>query len=370
MLENNISTRDFFSAVELRKELQSDLLKYHENFLQKNEKLSVFICGLPGSGKTHTVKNTFFFSENSEREWYQQNPNVFYFNCCGRGNVLNRLLKELYKWCTVHSKKKYRKKRRFSFVKPVSSDGKNSIWSQIKKNISGKTLILDEIDTINPEILYSFLEMENLLLFCIANKMVYENRIVSRIGAVIGVECYGSTDLKEIMSVRNISDKKNHSQQNKENIVEENRIAKKKKNVKILKEEDEEQEIIYELISKRVSVVNGDARRVMRYQNEILNQEKTENKKEKNLLKKSLLFLDNLFETVDLHKKFWSEFSTEKKEIIKNFVGINNDFRIDENEKSSVSILTRLNLMGELNENGISKRDCVYMKEDIEKYTD
>lgn len=400
---------EFFKPVAHRHALQSSLLLYKHHFEQqkknsefkKNEirNMSVFITGLPGCGKTHTIKNTFFYDKNKHKsvdgigyQWHLVNPDVFYFNCCGKGNFIRRLVVELKKWKNKHMSSKKKAKARVARLtvshKTQLSDEK--IWKEIKLVIQNKTIILDEIDTIPSHFMYTLLEIDNLLIFCIANKMVYENRVMSRIKAVIGVECYTSKELREIM-LQEQEKTPEHKQSHTKSIhmeighLEQTRCNEKKNNPSEMKKVDthidhsilynihdkncnekETQEIITEIISKRVSSVNGDARRVMRYKQRVIEEKHSINDLGKDF-NKTIKLVDDLFRTTDFHQFLWNQFSDSKKILIRKYLNILPNL-FDEKEKIHASYLELVNTMAELDRNGVTADDPLYIKEDIEEY--
>ncbi|KRH92958.1 Origin recognition complex, subunit 1, partial [Pseudoloma neurophilia] len=190
------------SPVYFRSHLQSVLLSHYNKFFSNKKNDSVFITGMPGSGKTHTIRHTFFSSSvnsTDEKEIYFSNPDVFYFNCCFKGTFLRKFAIELKKWSKKHSiQTRIQTKIKKNIKKKRIDLSTNVKWSEITSYLKNKTLILDEIDFLKPDDLYRFLELKNLLLICIGNKMIFENRIRSRIGTILGVEAYTAEELRAI----------------------------------------------------------------------------------------------------------------------------------------------------------------------------
>lgn len=192
-----------YHVVDERVDEQRQLVTYVNDFLANGTGRLVYINGVPGSGKTYTVRRTLSGCVR-----------MVYVNCArirGR-HALARAL-------TRGSRRGHRRGR----------TNTNSTNSAMLAQVTGRILVIDEIDFLTSRdnaILYTLFELKHSnLLICISNTMVItaDSKLASRIDTTIAFAAYDARRLCSIAGRAGM-----------------------------------------EVVARRVAAVSGDARRMLR----------------------------------------------------------------------------------------------------------
>ncbi|EPR78263.1 Cdc6-like protein, partial [Spraguea lophii 42_110] len=162
-----------------REEEQKILLTYINNFIKDNQSLSLYICGVPGSGKTYTLLNTLeeYTNNNNDcdnknncnkgknksakRNLNKSNKNKSAKNKC---NSNDNNINVTYINCTsLRSKKLIFKKIYYEITKCNIKDNQyEGIIEHIEKCNNKHIIVIDEVDLLinkNYEILYNLFDI-------------------------------------------------------------------------------------------------------------------------------------------------------------------------------------------------------------------
>lgn len=304
MAENDHPTLTYTKVPERGKE-QQILIQNILSFKKSGKGKVIYISGVPGSGKTHTVMSTC--KEIKEADDSEGAGRAFYFNC-GLLKSKKMFFRELYK--TISMNENTMNKEKLARIMPAKRGRKplrNKRGTRLANNtnfvntlfaaLAGHIVVLDEIDFLPQAYIYTLFEQKaGILIIAISNTLAVNNRLMSRIDLQMVFEAYGSEELKSIgmkniMSGLNdsgVNEGENENGNNKDSEVNKENKIKKKKSVKNDKTVNKEGKVnievdnanrkvnktgsdvvkkvkAFEIVCRRVAAISGDARRILRY---------------------------------------------------------------------------------------------------------